>query len=279
MRRRVRVELARRARRRRADPERRARLQRRGAGRRGGPDHDDPRLLPPPARRPSRRRRARPALPRARRRRGRAARQRGLRRRARRAGRRATTTSSATAAGYRWRLAGIIRAAHADLRNRGARRPELPPIQIAGARAERRAGSRRPAEIERRRRRLRGAPRAARAPSASATRRSARSAPGVDFDDLQLLALELLRGSAARSPRRSASASTTCSSTSSRTRARSRSSSSARCAGPATRLFAVGDEFQSIYAFRGADLASFRRERERIAARAGSARARPSCCR
>ena len=36
------------------------------------------------------------------------------------------------AAGYRWRLAGIVRAAYSDMRNRGERRPELPPIQIAG---------------------------------------------------------------------------------------------------------------------------------------------------
>jgi ATP-dependent helicase/nuclease subunit A len=35
-------------------------------------------------------------------------------------------------------------------------------------------------------------------------------------------------------------------------------------AGPDTRVFAVGDEFQSIYGFRHADLRVFRRERERI---------------
>jgi ATP-dependent helicase/nuclease subunit A len=37
-------------------------------------------------------------------------------------------------------------------------------------------------------------------------------------------------------------------------------------AGPDTRVFAVGDEFQSIYGFRHADLRVFRRERERIRA-------------
>jgi len=35
-------------------------------------------------------------------------------------------------------------------------------------------------------------------------------------------------------------------------------------AGPETRVFAVGDEFQSIYGFRHADLRVFRRERERV---------------
>ena len=34
------------------------------------------------------------------------------------------------AAGYRMRLAGMIRAAHDDLRNHGHRRPQLPPLQI-----------------------------------------------------------------------------------------------------------------------------------------------------
>jgi ATP-dependent exoDNAse (exonuclease V) beta subunit len=37
-------------------------------------------------------------------------------------------------------------------------------------------------------------------------------------------------------------------------------------AGPDTRVFAVGDEFQSIYSFRHADLRVFRRERQRISA-------------
>ncbi len=39
--------------------------------------------------------------------------------------------------------------------------------------------------------------------------------------------------------------------------------------GPETRLFAVGDEFQSIYGFRHADLEVFRAERERFEARPG----------
>ncbi len=169
------------------------------------------------------------------------------------------------AASYRQRLAGIIRAAHADLRNRGLRRPALPPIQftaLEGKGAERASS----AELE----------------QASATygalqrllvaygdRYEALCAErsGVDFDHLQLLALELLRGNRAvaaaqrehfdhllvdefqdTSPIQIELVRTLC--------------------GPATRLFAVGDEFQSIYAFRGADLASFRRERERLRARA-----------
>ena len=160
---------------------------------------------------------------------------------------------------------GSIRAAHSDLRNRGAGRPELPPIQIAalerGGKA--RAGSAGGASTDAGRR-LRRAPHAARRlrrPLRGALRR----ALGRRLRPPPAARARAAAASAARSPRRSASASTTCSSTSSRTRARSRSSSSARSRGPATRLFAVGDEFQSIYAFRGADLASFRRERERIA--------------
>ena len=49
----------------------------------------------------------------------------------------------------------------------------------------------------------------------------------------------------------------------------------AAAAGPDTRVFAVGDEFQSIYGFRHADLRVFRRERERIRAQADD---RARCC-
>ena len=171
-----------------------------------------------------------------------------------------------TAAGYRWRLAGIIRAAHSDLRNRGAHRPLLPPMQIAAL--EREAGD----EAEE----------AAAIDAAGATYDALRrllaayadryaelcaARSGVDFDDLQLLALQLLRERRAIAEAQ---------------RARFdhllvdelQDTSPIQIAlvrallGPGTRLFAVGDEFQSIYAFRGADLASFRRERELMRARA-----------
>ncbi|MDQ3103165.1 MAG: UvrD-helicase domain-containing protein, partial [Actinomycetota bacterium] len=172
------------------------------------------------------------------------------------------------AAGYRWRLAGIIRAAHSDLRNRGSGRPELPPIQIAALEKSGMAEPGTPADV-------------AHASAAyDALRRllaaygdryealcAARS--GVDFDHLQLLALRLLkeRRSIAEAQRERFDHllvdefQDTSPIQVELVRA---------IAGPGTRLFAVGDEHQSIYAFRGADLACFRRERERIRARAES---------
>ena len=45
--------------------------------------------------------------------------------------------------------------------------------------------------------------------------------------------------------------------------------------GPETELFLVGDEFQSIYGFRHADLEVFREQRERFDGRAAA----PGCCR
>ncbi len=170
------------------------------------------------------------------------------------------------AAGFRWRLAGIVRAAHADLRNRGHRRPSLPPFQISGlegpaAEAE---GSAARQMIE----------------EAGATYESLRSLiaaygeryeelcasrSGVDFDDLQLVALELLRNrraiAQAQQERFDHLLVDEFQDTSPIQVELVRALS-----GPDTRLFAVGDEFQSIYAFRGADLESFRRERDRIRA-------------
>jgi len=172
------------------------------------------------------------------------------------------------AAGYRWRLAGIIRAAHSDLRNRGLVPPQLPPIQITGLERGVDEGQGTGSEID------------AAGATYDALRRllnaygdryeelcAARS--GIDFDHLQLLALALLRERRAIAEAQ-----------------RSRfdhllvdefqDTSPIQVelvralSGPATRLFAVGDEFQSIYAFRGADLASFRRERERMRDRASS---------
>ena len=88
----------------------------------------------------------------------------------------------------------------------------------------------------------------------------------VDFEDLQLLARDLLAGT--RAPGRiCGSASARSWWTSSRTRTGCSASSSTSLRGaPATRatasgLFFVGDEFQSIYRFRHADVDVFRERR------------------
>ncbi len=172
------------------------------------------------------------------------------------------------AAGYRYRLAGIIRAAHSDLRNRGAGRPELPPLQFSaierGGSAE--AGS--PAEIEHASAAYDALSRLLVAFADRYEELCARRS-GVDFDHLQLFALSLLRErraiAEAQRERFDHLLVDEFQDTSPIQVELVRS-----LAGPRTRLFAVGDEFQSIYAFRGADLASFRRERERIRARAAA---------
>ena len=165
------------------------------------------------------------------------------------------------AAGYRHRLPGMIRAAHSDLRNRGWRRPELPPMQLGGI--ERGAGENgTPADLEHAASTYDALRRLLAAYGDRYEQLCARRS-GVDFDDLQLLALALLRERRAIAEAQ-----------------RERfdhllvdefqDTSPIQVdlvralTGPATRLFAVGDEFQSIYAFRGADLSSFRRERERM---------------
>ncbi len=169
------------------------------------------------------------------------------------------------AAGYRNRLRGLIRAAHDECRNQGSR-VELPPIQITAFEGDG-EGATDPAALE-----LADASYQAlrRLLVAFAERYSEAKAErsGVDFDDLQLLTVELIGSSAAiaraqqerfdhllidefqdTSPLQVTLVRSLC--------------------GPETRLFTVGDEFQSIYAFRGADLESFRAERERIRERLG----------
>ncbi len=172
------------------------------------------------------------------------------------------------AAGYRWRLSGIIRAAHSELRNHGERRPALPPIQITGLE---RIGADDPGSV-------------AMVEQAGATYDALRglleaygrhyeelcaSRSGIDFDDLQLMALELLRErrsiAEAQRERFDHMLVDEFQDTSPIQVELVRA-----LAGPATRVFAVGDEFQSIYAFRGADLSSFRRERDRIRERAAA---------
>ena len=165
------------------------------------------------------------------------------------------------AAGYRLRLRGLIRAAYDDLRSHGIEAPELPALQITAFDGDGKEGPE-PAELE-------AAASAYGAISAlvvafgAAYQTSKAERSGVDFDDLQLLALELLRANAAIGADY---------------RARFdhilvdefQDTSPLQIAlvealrGPTTRVFTVGDEAQSIYAFRGADLASFRAERERI---------------
>ena len=172
------------------------------------------------------------------------------------------------AAGYRWRLAGIIRAAHGDLRNRGAARPALPPIQIAALERGGADGSGSPEELD----------------AAGATYDSLRhllaafderyeelcaARSGIDFDHLQLLALGLLRERRGIAEAKRERFDHLLVDEFQDTSPIQVDLVQALC-GPATHLFAVGDEFQSIYAFRGADLASFRRERDRMRAHAAS---------
>ncbi len=172
---------------------------------------------------------------------------------------------AAIAAAYRGRrLRGLIRAAYDDLRNHGQAIPDLPPLQITAFEGKDR--KEKPAteeELE-----LAHTSYAAirslllaygRHYAAIKAERS-----GVDFDDLQLLSLELLSGSdaVARAQRERFDhllvdefQDTSPLQIGLITALR----------GPQCRLFTVGDEFQSIYAFRGADLESFRAERRRAA--------------
>ena len=170
-----------------------------------------------------------------------------------------------TAAGYRSRLGSIVLAAHSELRNRGILDPELPEIAISAIDGRDEPAT--PAEIAA----VGGGYEALRKLVAAFSarfdeRKAERSA--VDFDDLQLLAVDLLR--------------------------RNRTIAEAQrarfdhllvdefqdtspiqvelvrmLAGPETSTFTVGDAAQSIYGFRGADLASFRRVRDELAAGAG----------
>ena len=172
-----------------------------------------------------------------------------------------------TAAGYRHRLPGLIRAAYSDLRNHGERRPQLPPLQITAFEG---AGEDPPSadEIELADAAY-GALRRLLDAYSNAYEAAKAERSGVDFDDLQLVALELLE----ENPRVAESF---------RERYEHllvdelQDTSPLQVglvralAGPGTRLFTVGDEFQSIYAFRGANLESFRAERARARGGAGS---------
>lgn len=170
-----------------------------------------------------------------------------------------------TAAGYRQQLPGLIRSAHGDLRNHGHRHPELPPLQITAFDGEEQPAS--AADIAFAKASY-GALRSLLVAFSESYEAAKTERSGVDFDDLQLIALELLQGN----PQIGASY-------------RERylhllvdefqDTSPLQVGlvralqGPETHLFTVGDEFQSIYAFRGADLESFRGERRRLAQRHG----------
>ena len=170
-----------------------------------------------------------------------------------------------TAAGYRNRLGSIVLAAHSDLRNRGVVEPALPELRVEGI--DNREEPPTPAEADEIARGYEALRRLLVEFGSRFDRHKAeRSA--VDFDDLQLLALELLRSNESIAEAQ-------------RTRFdhllvdEFQDTSPIQLelvralAGPETRTFTVGDAAQSIYAFRGADLASFRHERARLAAGEG----------
>jgi len=170
-----------------------------------------------------------------------------------------------TAAGYGGRLASIVMAAHSGLRNRGVVAPELPALRIGGI--DNREEPPTPAE-EAAIARGYGALGRLLVEFAGGYDRRKTERSAVDFDDLQLLALELLRGNetiaAAQRSRFDHLLVDEFQDTSPVQLELVRA-----LAGPETRTFTVGDAAQSIYGFRGADLESFLRERERLAGGAG----------
>ncbi len=174
---------------------------------------------------------------------------------------------AAVAAGYRQGLEGLIHSAYDDLRSHGQRRPALPPLQIAAFEG---LGDEPPdpAEVELADRSYRSL-QSLLVGFGDAYERVKAERSGVDFDDLQLLALELLQRSAAiAGAYRERYLHLLVDEFQDTSPLQVRLVQALQ--GPATRLFTVGDEFQSIYAFRGADLASFREERELVRAERGA---------
>jgi ATP-dependent exoDNAse (exonuclease V) beta subunit len=170
-----------------------------------------------------------------------------------------------TAAGYRNRLASIVLAAHSDLRNRGVVEPALPELRVEAI--DNREEPPTPAEADE----IARGYEALRRLLVEFGRRFGRhkaERSAVDFDDLQLLALELLRNNEsiaeAQRVRFDHLLVDEFQDTSPIQLELVRA-----LAGPETRTFTVGDAAQSIYGFRGADLASFRHERARLAAGEG----------
>ena len=152
-----------------------------------------------------------------------------------------------------WRLARMALEAHARLRNLGEAEPALPE-PVDGGEAELaawRALSAVLAAFERRYRELKDA------------------RAGLDFSDLELGALSLLRGSAAIAAAwRERFAHVMVDEFQDTNRVQLELVEALR--GPATRVFRVGDEHQSIYRFRNADLEVFREERRRAQSAPGA---------
>ncbi len=171
------------------------------------------------------------------------------------------------AAGYRHQLPGLVRGAHSDLRNHGQRRPQLPALQITSFDGD----DEEPDDEQELAAAAAGYEALSRLLTAFSDRyeevKAERS--GVDFDDLQLIALELLEGNkqigAAYRERYAHLLVDEFQDTSPLQVGLIRA-----LQGPETRLFTVGDEFQSIYAFPGADLESFREQRRRLIERDGA---------
>jgi ATP-dependent exoDNAse (exonuclease V) beta subunit len=169
-------------------------------------------------------------------------------------------------AAYRWRLPEMAIVLHERLRNLGEARPSIPDVPDAAAQGEEAELS--PAEAER----------AARAHEALAAvldafrdryveLKGARS--GLDFADLELLALELLQGSdSVRDAWHGRFEHVMVDEFQDTNRVQLRLVAALR--GENTRVFRVGDEHQSIYRFRNADLEVFREERRRAIADPGS---------
>ena len=209
--------------------------------------------------------------------RGRAAPRPRLSRDARRAcSPRATPRSPSAAAAYEpWRLAAMTRAAHERLRSQGMSEPRLPEVgdPVHSPKAGDEARDLTPAEVA-----------AAIAARAALERlleglharyeglKDERSA--LDFADLELRALELLRSSPAlAAPWRERFDHLMVDEFQDTNRVQLELVEQLR--GPTTQVFMVGDEHQSIYRFRNADLEVFRAERD--AAPSGIPTA--TCCR
>ena len=167
------------------------------------------------------------------------------------------------AAGFRMRLEGIVVGAYRELRNRGISSPRLPEISIAiDSKLEQEAD----ADLQRLALGSIAGLAALLAGYGERYEELKDERSGLDFDDLQLRALELLREQEIVR-------------TSYQERFRHllvdefQDTSPMQVelvrllAGAQTRVFTVGDEFQAIYGFRGADLETFRAERERAGSR------------